>query len=753
MTPKDSSQQSPAPQTPAQEALSEWVTKRYTALRRGRWAEEREWYRAGLYYQQKQWLESDGMRGKRLKPIKATADSRPMPVSNHFGDTIDVNANLLGAQLPRMLAEADNQDNKNLRAAEAAENAIDAANEESGMNVLVPLLAKMVPLFGIAGTWDSVAFDRSSDEVPNIETPPPVIGPDGQPVEQAPEVVGTEQVPSARLKTEIVYPFEVYLPRECSDPNTTNLVVRRRRMDVSEAKQMFPAYADRFKGMPEDEMQDESLASFFLHSLRSLQYTTDVDDEAEKLNIVEVWTDWNAIGADAQKAIEEEWANEPSVIYPNMTKLEAAVQFGLFCFVYQDCVVQWGENPWDGDKPATFYCWMKNIASPYPKALSVALIPLQNQLNKVDSLMLRALMANATPKMIMPNTQTSPPPTGDPVDIYVYDPIGEGKLKPEFFGGHPYDGLLVQKRQQIVDEFKALGNTNEVAQGEMPSSGTAFRALAYLGSKAEEGRKTQRYLWEQAHELRTRKIVRMARKVWSEPRKVQTAGFNNKYGAQLLEAADLEGDYQLKVDQDSSVPKTQTEKLAVFQELIAAGAVDPTTVANRVLLTNWLGLPEVDLADNLDYAKAQRDLELVKQGTKPQDSAYSNWSIFFLVFSQYSKTEEFEALSPAIQAGLLMKTQWYQEMGQPPMMPGGPTPAVGLPSHQQGLPGQKPPHPGIQHPPSTTSQAGKAKGGFGGDPASHVLGQVPGIGVSPGQVQMAGALEAQNVIPHDFGAN
>jgi hypothetical protein len=425
----------PVSQTPAQAALSAWVMKRYEVMRRGRWAEERAWFEAGLFDQQKQWLEKDGIDGKRLKQIKVSDKTRmPMPVTNHFSNTISTNANSLGAALPRMLAQSDNQDNKNLRAAQAARNAIDAANEESGMNVLNPILAKQVPLWGLGITKDTVAFDHSTDEVPDIQTPPPVAGPDGQPMEQEPQVVGTEQVPSPRLKTELPAVFEVYLPRECDDANTSDLIIERRRIEVGLAKELYPAYADQFKGEAESEESSESLAAFFHASLRALAYTTNVDAESNKLNLVECWCDWNVLSTDVQDEIEEEWANEPSTLYPSMSKLEAAVQFGLFATLCKNDVIEWGENPWDGDVPYTFFAWQKDVASPYPKGLSVDLLPLQKQLNKIDSLMLRGLMANATPKMVMPNTQKGPAPTGDPVDIYVYDPIGEGKVKPEFFG-------------------------------------------------------------------------------------------------------------------------------------------------------------------------------------------------------------------------------------------------------------------------------------------------------------------------------
>jgi hypothetical protein len=741
-------------QTPAQSALADWIDKRFTTLARGRWAEEREWYQAGMFDQLKQWLEKDGKDGKRLKPIDSKGKKWPMPVTNHFSKTIATNANALGAAVPEMLAMADNYDAKNRRAAEAAENGIDAANKESGLNVLNAKLARQTVLWGLGITKDSVAFDHSTDEVPDIQEQPPVAGPDGQMVEQGPQVVGMENVPSPRIKSELPTVFEVYLPRDCQSPNLSPLVLERVSMSIGLAKETYPVYADWFaEGETENDgtnsTSGDSLASYFHNALRSLAYSSQDIEMEGKCQFKEVWLDWNELAGDVQTAIEKEWESEPASLYPKMSKLQAAVEFGLFCVTWDKKVVSWGENPWDGDKPYTFFLWQEDVASAYPKGLSVELVPLQKQLNRIDSLMERALMSNAVVKMLWPTTQSTPAPSGDPIEITYWDPIGDGKVKPEYFGGKAYGSELMAKRAQIVADFEALGFTNGVSEGDMPGGGTAFRALAFASAKTEESRKTQRYLWEQAHELRARKLVKMARKVWSEPRKVQTAGFNNRYGAQLLEAADLEGDYELEVLPDSSRPKTLTEKMEVFQTLQEAGMVDPNDPANRAYITDSLGVQDLDLVDNLQYAKAERDLELCKQGEKPQINPFSKWPLHFSVFSNYTLTEEYEGLPPQIQAGILAYTQWMQELINPPTVAPGAAPPPGSP------PTGTPPHasvpkPGANMPPPKKQQA---KGGIGGPSASHVMGQTPGIQVSTPQVQQAAETEGYAALPNAAGAN
>lgn len=737
-------------QSPAQGAISDFIQKQFDALSRDRWAEEREWAQAGYFDQLKQWLEEDPQT-KRLRPIKARADQKwPMPVTNHFSKTISTNANSLGAGIPEMLALSDNYDARNRRAAEAAENAIDAANRESGMEILNPTLARQVVLWGLGCVEDSVAFD-STMEIPTIEEPQPpqvpgqmpqegqVLDPQAQP-DDAPNVSGTVQVPTPRLKTELLCIFQVYLSRSVQDANLAPSVLYWKRETVSELREMYPDFADSFKA---DDGPDQSLAVYYMNSLRSLSYQNrnNGTDKVEEATIKCFWAEWTQLPKEIQDKIQQEWEGQPSEAYAKdgLDKLTAAQQFGLFVTLYQNTVIEWGENPWDGDKPLTFFPWQKDVLSPYPKGLSTELVPLQKQLNRVDSLMERALMSNGTVKLLWPNTQSGlQPPSGDPIDAVIWDPLGEGKVKPEFFSGHAYGTELIEKRAQIVADFKELGFSNSVAEGEMPgeSGGTAFRALAYLGAKAEETRKTQRYLWEQAHEIRARKLLKMAKKVWDEPRKVQTAGFNNRYGAEQLEGADLEGDYQLSVIQDSSRPKTMTEKLEAYQLLVQGGIVNPTDQDVQEYILDALGETELNVKNHLNFVKAERDLQKLINGIQPMESPFQDWQIFLKQFADYTLTEEFESLPDQTRNGILMYTQYCSErltLGMTGVAPGAVPP---------GMPPASPPPPGSSGP----EQA--KKGGPGGQPASHVLGQVPGAQVSAPQVQMAALREGADVVPN-----
>jgi hypothetical protein len=682
----------------------------------------------------------------------------PQPITNLFSKTININANALGADIPRMLALSDNYDARNRRAAEAAENVIDAGNRESDMEIINPTLAKRVILWGWGCTYDTIAFDHSTVEVPQIpeSVPPPdpaagmgggepgaeaAIQPAGgavpagaaPQVEPSPELqaMGVQTVPTARLQTYLLTPFEVYLPRDSADINLTPWQIVRWRRRLGLVKELYPDYAEKFTA----DTADVALAFYYLNTLRSLSFQNSKMNEAEEefCTMTEYWCEWTAVPEEVQEKISAEWEAQTSEIYASkgLTKLQAAIEYGLFAVQWQGQIVQWAENPWDGDSPLTFFPFQKDSVSVYPKGLSVELIPLTKSLNRVDSLMLRAVMSTGTGKWLVPTTQPITQLSGDPVEKVEYDPLGDGKVKPEFINPTPYGPVLIQLREQIVADFKELGYSNSVAEGEMPGAGTAFRLAAYMGAKAEETRKTMRYLWEQAHELRARKLIKMARKVWTEPRKVQTAGFNNKFAAQQLEAADIPEDgYELNVIQDSSKPKTQTEKLQVLQLAQQGGYVNPQDPQTREYVLEALGLQDLDPTDHLQYMKADRDLEKLKRNIQPMESPFEKWDIPLRVTALYTLTEEFEDSPENIRNGILMYAQYLSDKLQ--VAQGAP---LGLPQPGPGGP-----------PPSPADLA--AKGGPGGQPAAHVLGQVPGAQVSNSQVQGAAVREAANIVPN-----
>jgi hypothetical protein len=671
-------------------------------LSRNRFAEEREWYEEALFYQRRQWLKWDNSN-KRWSLIKQNPDKpRPMPVTNHFARTINANSNQLGGGKLRAMCIPNDDSDKNRRAAQFAEKAIDAIDEESGMNVQNPLLAKHVALWGIGVTKD--IYDQSSSngtfKLPvmgePVETPqlgcldcgrvsPGEPGAPAQGTMQAPcpqcgspntagwvakqpTVQETKEFYKGKVCTEVRPIFEFFLPRDCMAPNLAKKMQHRYRKPLSEAKRIWPDMAD---DLVVDIRQDTS--TVYLEALRSLvNYNYMQEQSAEALTITETYVDWDQLPEDLQEKLEEvvqAGEDDEGIPFeapdPDLDPIDQLHQWGIYIIHGGGKVLDRGINPLEGEKPYTFFLWQTDPANVYPMGMGSDLIPLQKRLNRLDSLIELAFMSNAAGKWLWPSTQTTGKPTGSPTDVIEYEPIGDGKVKPEFVQPNPIAGSAFALRQAIKQDFLEIGMTEGVAMGHNPQGVTAFRGLAYLGAKAAEQITTQRQLWERAHAMRHKKCLILAKKFWSEPRRTKVAGFNGRWGMKQFQGSDLEGDYTNTIVENSSRPKTIDEKQGQFAMLVKGGLIDPTDPSTREYVLDEMNLDRVNLTDHLQYEKAERDLESVINGQMPALNPFINLAIFMKIFSNFTLTEEFEEVPQDAQQRVMQATQLIgQQMAQ-----------------------------------------------------------------------------------------
>ena len=548
--------------------------------------------------------------------------------------------------------------------------------------------------------------------------PCPNCGSPLQPVTQEEEQPGEGvQVPSAKLKSSLPLPFQVYVPRDCTDANLAKVVIAWDRLPSQEWERIYPDIGAVEGG-------GVSLNSYYyVNSLRRLNSGADnpSDDDKELVTSLECWAQWDKLPKDVQEELSG-LLQGPSAVYPEMDRLSAAVAYGVMIVVVGDTAAEVKENYLQGFySPYTFFPWQKDVASPYPKGLAVALKPLQKQLNRIDSLTETALMKGSAGHWLVPISQQQRfKISGDPSDVHFYDDDPE-KGKPEYTQPSPYHQSLIARRQTLVQEFRELGYTSSLDSGTIPN-GAPFRALAYQGAKQEESRKTQRFLLEQAHERRAKLQLVLARMAWDEPRKVKVSGFNGQFGMMELEQADLEGEYEIEVVQDSSRPKNVDEKIAALTTLFEGGVIDPQDPSVKDFMVTTLGMQDLNTTDELQFEKAQRDLEMLKQGIQPLENPFIKWDIHLKMFADYIQTEEFEGLQQEVRAGILMYTQYMSDK---------------LTAATQG--------PEALAPPNAQQRAQAMAKGLQGPTPGQVLHGVPGQTANLQRVQGAAEKEAGSV--------
>lgn len=687
--------------SPLEQCLIDFVEKRFEDYSRFRFAEEREWYESALFHQRRQWLKWNDTQ-KRWTPIAQNPQNpKPMPVSNYFAMTVNANANQL--EKVRVGSVPDDDSYETRMASDMAEKAIDAIDEESGFNILRPLLAKHTALWGLGvikdiydtsasnGTVDVPTMDIQQTTMvgcmdcqgasdagpvdPNQPIPCPACGSQNtQPFQKSVPVPGqTKQFTKGRIRSEVRPVFEYFFPRDCQNPNLAKATIQRYRMNLMKAKSYWPNSADDIKADQKLEVH-----TLYLEALRALvNYNFMHEQSVEGVTVTEFWGDWDELPEKVQKEItgDPEASPEQQQAYQQSqpvdpAEIELMQNAGLYIIYAGGRMLDWGPNPlFDQDtgevhKPNTFMLWEVDPANVYPKGIAEDLKPLQKRLNRIDSLMELGMMSNAAGKWIWPNTQTGKKPSGSPSEVVDYDPIGDGKIAPQFVQPSPFHQSAFALRQMILSDFERLGLTQGVGQGQQPQGVSSFRGLAYLGAKADELISTQRYLWESANVLRYKKCLLLAKKYWDEPRKVKVAGFNGRFAMQQLTGQNLQGKYTLDFVPNSSRPKTPSEKQTIVASLIEAQVIDITDSQTRDRLMDYANIDDLNYANHIWYTAASRYLDQAKQGQMPQVSPFANVEIVFKVFSEFTGTEEFEALPDPLKMAIVQGTQMMQQQLQ-----------------------------------------------------------------------------------------
>lgn len=726
-------------------------------LSRNRFAEEREWYEDALFYQRRQWLKWDSSN-KRWSLVKQDQNKpRPMPVTNHFARTINAVANQLGSGTPRVQGIPLDESDQARRGAEFAETACRAIDKESDFKILKPILAKHAVLWGIGVTKDfyDSSLSNGTVRIPQVELQTSTslgcldcgnvadLGPEmaanpgatapGQQEAPCPTCGGmnttswqnntpvtteVKQFSKGRICTEVRPIFEVFVPRDCQNPNLAPKIQHRYRKPLSVVKRIWGESAEDVQADQKQEVHE-----IYLEALRSLvNYNYMHDQMSESCTVTETWSDFDQLPENLQEALVQaveqqnlelnDEGDEPptqgdglnfnpdeqgastkddkqrgtqsaavagdseggvsgdgsvrgddgsdseALEAPDaeLDPIEQLKQWGIFLIEAGGKILDWGINNLEGKKPFTFWLWEVDPANVYPKGLGVDLVPLQKRLNRLDSLMELGIMSNAAGKWLWPTTQTTKPPTGSPSDTIEYDPIGDGKIAPSFVQPSPFHQACFALRQAILGDFQTIGMTQGIQQGENPEGVTAFRGLAYLGAKADEQIGTQRFLWETAAGLRYEKTLILAKRNWTEERKVKVAGFNGRYGMESLWGKDLDGQYIVEIQPDSSRPMTLTDKEQMIQMLLQGGMIDPMDPEIRERILDMANMDGLNLVNEIQYRKAERDLDAVRRGQMPAVNPYIDLQIHFKLFSTFTLTEEFENDPPQAQQAVLTVT-------------------------------------------------------------------------------------------------
>ena len=245
------------------------------------------------------------------------------------------------------------------------------------------------------------------------------------------------------------------------------------------------------------------------------------------------------------------------------------------------------------------------------------LIPKQDQINRLDSLVELGVQRMSNPIWLEPKGAEVERFTGEPGLVVKYTTIGATGLgKPERLdstGPHP---SLFQLRQQHLQDIEEMAGTYDVLKGQKPSGVEAFSALQLLVERSQS-RFTRAFKargegYRQWYAI----AIELERKYGPTERTWALMGPNNTWTFNTFQQADLMGDVNIVSEDGTNVPKTSLGKRAAMEQARNMGFVNPQDPDQAHAFLSEMGLQ--NLMPGLDGAK--------KNALRQQD-AFEKWAM------------------------------------------------------------------------------------------------------------------------------
>lgn len=187
------------------------------------------------------------------------------------------------------------------------------------------------------------------------------------------------------------------------------------------------------------------------------------------------------------------------------------------------------------------------------------IIPLQDMHNNMSSLIAKNIYLMAHAKWMMPRGACKIDQLGNDNTIVQY----QGPVAPQMAQVQPNSPEAYSFREGIKQEMQTVYGSHGISRGEIPKGITAASALQFLNELESERATTD----ISKHGFFVKDIAKMTIAITGDKydpedgRMVRIVGENNKFTIRAFDAANLNKDYDIKVDVSTGLPETKAAKL------------------------------------------------------------------------------------------------------------------------------------------------------------------------------------------------
>ena len=526
--------------------LLEIVNGTYNDYKHGRIPFERLWYKSAHFVIGNHWITWDTLENQWRK--RRLNKYVPTPVTNKYASSGQRLISVISRIEPNWTFSPASDSEADIRAAEQCDIAKDVICEENHIESIRQRLAPWVVYTGNAYLLSGVEIEEEqeqeqpvlSENNPMMEGVPPEIQ---QILSQSPQ---QPQIKNGKLYTDVLSPYEVYLDQtiENFDDHQKILVVNRRSKE----------YVKKMWGQEVDDFDADSKLNY-LESLGYIcpdAYTTGYVHGRQK----------------TRRAIVKRLFMKPSDKYPD----------GLYVVACGDKILEQNVLPKDSRGkpfiPISHIPFDKIAGAAFGRTPMDDVIPKQIQRNKIESLIELIVFRMASPIWLIPNGTSVNGFTGEPGSQLNYSMVGDKASAPQRIPGEQIPTSVVQFVASIDKDIEDLVSTFEALKGQSPYSGAPNIAIENL---IEQGltrfgpslkNMAEGYRKWMIHQLEFFRTYGMTERTLAKK------GDGSKWQIDKFKGADIIGAVNVKVESDSTIPRSSSVETAKVLEAINAKLID-----------------------------------------------------------------------------------------------------------------------------------------------------------------------------------
>lgn len=650
-TSADAALDTPPGPTPEGELISDedalkLVNDTYADFDHGRKPFERQWYRNILFMLGNQWIVWDTLENKWRK--KRLADWVPTPVTNKFASAGQRLVSVISRIEPNWTFSPSSDSTKDISSAKMCEKAETVICEENKIEWIRQSVAPWIVYTGNVYLLSGV--EPVYDEVEEVNA---LEGLGGMPTPSEPS--------DYKLYTDVLAPFEVYKDQtiENFDSQTKILIVNRRSRD----------YVRRVWGEDIDELD----VAPNIHYQESIGYVTSAPEI----------TGFLASLSRIKRVTVKRLFYQPDDKYKK----------GLYIVVAGSKVLEKKELPLNskgkGFIPVAHMKFDNIPGASNGRTPMDDVVYKQIQRNKIESLIELIALRMASPVWLMPEGTVMRNFSGAPGAVINYSLVGDKATRPDRIPGEQIPTSIVQFLASIDKDIEDLVSTFEALKGQSPYSGAPGVVIEQL---IEQGLTrfgpslrniAEGYRQWMKHQLELFRIYGVAE------RTIMKKGEGSTWVADRFKGADIDGAVDIRIESDSTIPRSSQVEVAKVLEAVNAQLVDISnpTVRQKVLQK----LKIQDLQDDVesDLLSAVQENEKIAQQDPSVDVIpfLDNHPIHIYKHKQFANSEQGKPflqilMQHVMKHNMIMDAEMNPGMG----MPGGPTPpaAGGKPNVDKG---------------------------------------------------------------------